>query len=426
MKLAMISDTHFGDKLCTLVDHEQLTKGPKFEAFAQAAGKDNDYLVLLGDIFDFSICSYEKTYRRARVFFELVKQLEIAKNVIYVPGNHDFDMWQTVQQQINVIRQVRTGKDPKLLRWSVPGLIDERTNRPSRGFQIPGVLDDPIDPDLPPTGELLFLNGITGDDPLTRTNFYVVYPNLYMVTDTESVIITHGHYLEAFWSLSGEWLRKIAEDVLGDADTLEDLVALNIPLCELACSGIGQAGKLTQVVMDIEHEVKRGDYGRVERYIDRLDEAIDDMTKAKLLDPKSWGVELLTDLISNVVKGKLKESMRTMEGTRYDKGFEGREDVMTRFGQFYSASFKEIALLNAGSGYDIGQPRRMIYGHTHLPVKWGHRNARSRVVENGKSVKLYNTGGWLWKESADGARKFSGAEVFVYESATGFGSHRVD
>ena len=65
MKLAFISDTHFGDEMCTLVDHANLGPGQKFDSFASAAGRGNDFLVLLGDIFDFSIAPYEDVYPRA-------------------------------------------------------------------------------------------------------------------------------------------------------------------------------------------------------------------------------------------------------------------------------------------------------------------------------------------------------------------------
>ena len=83
MRLAFISDTHFGDEMCTLVDHDTLAKGPKWDDFAEASGTQNDFLVLLGDIFDLSIASYEDAYRHARAFFKFVKRHRIAKNIIY-------------------------------------------------------------------------------------------------------------------------------------------------------------------------------------------------------------------------------------------------------------------------------------------------------------------------------------------------------
>ena len=57
MRLVVISDTHFGDPMGTLIveNNGSYKPGEKFEQFSKAAGKNNDYLVLLGDIFDFSL-----------------------------------------------------------------------------------------------------------------------------------------------------------------------------------------------------------------------------------------------------------------------------------------------------------------------------------------------------------------------------------
>ena len=56
MRIAIISDTHLGDPMCTLVEHDdkgEIIVGPKYGAFKTAVGKQNDYLILLGDILDF-------------------------------------------------------------------------------------------------------------------------------------------------------------------------------------------------------------------------------------------------------------------------------------------------------------------------------------------------------------------------------------
>lgn len=49
-----------------------------------------DYLVLLGDIIDLSVASYEDAYRDARAFFAALQRDGLAREVVYVPGNHDF------------------------------------------------------------------------------------------------------------------------------------------------------------------------------------------------------------------------------------------------------------------------------------------------------------------------------------------------
>lgn len=426
MKLAFISDTHFGDPMCTLVNHRTLRKGAKFDSFAEATGRNNDFLVLLGDIFDFSITSYEEAYKRAKIFFQLVKQHKIAKNIIYVPGNHDFDMWHTVQQQIKIIYQVRKGRPALSFRWSLPGLIDDRSSSSKRGFLLPGVIDEPVNPDRKPGTERMFLNGITKnpDGGGSETNFYIAYPNLYMVTDKESLIFTHGHYLETFWIISGEWIRKIAQEDLPDADKLEDIVALNVPLCQLSCSGIGQAGRLTPLVQKVQREVKDGKLERVKKYAKRLDDVLDELTKVKLLDPKSWARELLLDRVSNEAKKAFIKSLEEMDDTRYSEAFVTREEVQQRFTRYYQASWKEIRQLKIKDRPAIKQPRKVIFGHTHRPIKWAASNAPTTTV-NGKSVRLYNTGGWLWKKNKNGPKEFCGAEVFKYDSDSGFNSQRV-
>jgi 3',5'-cyclic AMP phosphodiesterase CpdA len=109
MRVAVLSDTHFGDPLCTLVSSGTREKepsiGPAYEPLARAVGKV-DYLVLLGDILDFSVASYADAYRQARCFFRRLAKDGLARELIYVPGNHDFDVWHTVEHQVNVINRL--------------------------------------------------------------------------------------------------------------------------------------------------------------------------------------------------------------------------------------------------------------------------------------------------------------------------------
>jgi hypothetical protein len=69
MRLAVVSDTHFGDDLCTLVRPRPgggtPEPGPGYAALRDAVGQV-DYLVLLGDIIDLSVSGYEDAYRDAK------------------------------------------------------------------------------------------------------------------------------------------------------------------------------------------------------------------------------------------------------------------------------------------------------------------------------------------------------------------------
>ena len=55
MRFAVVSDLHLGDRMCSLVERTNagnLKKGSKYKQFKDAVGKDNDYLILLGDILE--------------------------------------------------------------------------------------------------------------------------------------------------------------------------------------------------------------------------------------------------------------------------------------------------------------------------------------------------------------------------------------
>lgn len=112
MRIAVVSDTHFGDDLCTLVrpgpGGGAAEPGPGHLTLRRAVGHV-DYLVLLGDVIDLSVASYEDAYRAAKAFFVALLRDGLAREIVYVPGDHDFDIWNVVEQQVNVINQVKQG-----------------------------------------------------------------------------------------------------------------------------------------------------------------------------------------------------------------------------------------------------------------------------------------------------------------------------
>ena len=131
--------------------------------------------------------------------------------------------------------------------------------------------------------------------------FFVAYPNLYLVSDSMSILITHGHYLEAYWSLLSEITPKILE---GDLDIgqfldLTELVAVNFPLNQMASSGVGQAGPLTKSIRLIQRKVKDGDLDAIKKYLNNLDENIlDPHFDYRRFDPREW----ISDKVIDIVK----------------------------------------------------------------------------------------------------------------------------
>jgi Calcineurin-like phosphoesterase len=422
MKFAVISDTHFGDPASVLVTRNasgQYLPGSRYGKFLQAAGTGNDYLVLLGDILDFSVASYEDAIAAARVFFLQIQRDGVAREMIYLPGNHDFDMWHTVEYETNIINRLKDHKPPRPFRLSVPGVLDLRPQTPpSDQFRLFGVSrQEESDRSSKYAG--LFLDDITAPEgPNTAFNF--VYPNLYVVLPNgSSVLLTHGQYLEPYWSLAGEWLIRVAGGDLKVATppALRELVALNFPSSQLACSGVGQAGPLTSVVRAVEHEVKDHNVSRVRRYLERFRDEIE--ARLDLGVVKRW----LVDKVFAWVEKQALASLAGMDDARYSDEFVHDPAVRKRFLEYFAASLLEIVELNM-AGYRIPPPETFVFGHTHQPLPLNDPNAPRISPTAGNDtfkVTLLNTGGWLVKQGANGPI-FCGAAVFKYDPTTGWSS----
>ncbi|HUU44768.1 MAG TPA: metallophosphoesterase [Acidobacteriota bacterium] len=428
MKLAITSDTHFGDPMCTLVknDHTgQPILGPKYLEFRERVGQDNDFLILVGDILDFSLASYQEVYQAAKVFFVQIQKDRIARSVVYVPGNHDFDIWHTVEHEVNVIYQIRNELPPRRFRMSVPAVFDLRTKPACPVFSLPGVTRRSPTAPFPYGG--LFLDQITVPEE-REINFVFAYPNVYLVTDDESVLITHGQYLEPYWSMTREWAQRIlGEDLSSDPiPTLHDLVALNFPLCQLACAGVGQAGPLTKVIQQIQQDVKKNRVDNVKKYLNRLDNALDEeVFRFKgISGPIKEG---LSDLLCNQVKKQIISELERSRDTRYRTDFPSSEDEERRFWTFMKASVREIEQLNLEHGCNIPRPTAVIFGHTHRPIAWGsetHLAPAPPTIPEGRPIPLFNTGGWLDRDDGKGGIEFCGAEIISYADGR-FNSERV-
>ena len=412
MKLSIISDTHFGDPACGLVQKSAegagYQIGPKYDEFKKNVGTKNNYLILLGDIFDFSITSYAEAYAASQIFFSQIVADNITDEIIYVPGNHDFEFWHWVENEVNVINQIQKGNPPRRFHWSVPGVIDTRNGAKNQGFYLPKVTRQAGDH---PYGGL-FLDNLTKN----KIPFYVAYPNVYLVTDSLSILITHGHYLELYWSLLGEIAPRILEADLdiGQFLDLTELVAVNFPLNQLASSGVGQAGPLTGSIHFIQRKVKDGDLDAIKKYLNNLDENIlDPHFNYRRYDPR----ELITDKAIDIGKKKSLKLIEGLEDTRYSEEFVNDPAVLERFKTYYLASAAELEMLNDDYGYnvpsDIPYPKHVVFGHTHRPIPWSDNHLKTRI--EGMTVRLHNTGGWLFRKDDQGRQVFVGAEVFLFD-----------
>jgi DNA repair exonuclease SbcCD nuclease subunit len=128
MRIAIISDLHIGDENCKLIGGNSSTTDT-YDVFKSTIrdftdGGSLDYLVLNGDVLDFSINSFESSCIMAVPFFRALAKDAIAKEIIYIPGNHDKHIWDAVEWETNIIRRLKEHKEPRRLRRTQPGVID--------------------------------------------------------------------------------------------------------------------------------------------------------------------------------------------------------------------------------------------------------------------------------------------------------------
>lgn len=412
MKLAIISDTHFGSPSCQLV--QDCALGPKYNALKQALQSKGplDYLVLAGDVLDFSVAPYEQAFAAAQVFFQAVLDDGLLHpdrgQFIYLAGNHDADIWHIMQFQRSVINRVINGKLPEALQHSVPAILDDRSNSPTAGLTLHGVKPNA-------SGQY---GGMFLDHIAAGATFNFAYPNLYIATDSDCVLVTHGQYLEAFWAALGDIVYRVAQDDLGIAAMdIESMVALNFPINQLSCTGVGQAGVFTKnLVLPIEREIKAHDLARAERYLNRLQELADE----RLVFEGFFGFakEFLTDQFLEAAKENLLSSLQEIKYARYDAEYCARPAVKQRMERFFQASQLELQQINSrGSKFAdnlLPAIQRILFGHTHWPIAYADVNP---ITLGGTPLYIHNSGGWLVENG-----KFCGAEIFAYETGIGFGS----
>lgn len=430
MRLAIISDLHLGDEHCQLAPmiggkpaHGTTERLRKLQ---EAIGGKVDYLILAGDVLDFSIASYEEAFAAARQFFGQIQNM--ATSIIYLPGNHDFDIWHTVEYEVNIIKQVSEGGRPRLFRWSVPAVIDDRAGARNPEQILPSVRFRKGD-GYPYGG--LFLDKLLGKEG-GELNFMFAYPNLYLITpEGATILVTHGQYFDGYWSMTLELLSRVCDDDLkvSTPPSLEQVAAVNFPLSQLACSGVGQSGPLTEVVKGVLKEVKvSGAMKKLDRTITYLDRA-GDIVRNDLLVPKGilGGLgKMLIGFAWGWVRGKVINGLEGLEPMRNKPKFLTDKDVRVRFKNYLASSGKEIEALNHDYHRDIPEAiDYVIFGHTHERVPWKPDrppNSDFDFRAGERTVRLFNTGGWINKDVGDNFHEFTGATVFLYSTEGGMRS----
>jgi predicted phosphodiesterase len=426
MKIVITSDTHFGDgtsQLAAFDSNGNPALGPKYPEFKEACGTNNDYLVMLGDVIDVAIEDYKDAYNVAKVFFKQVAKDEITKKILYIPGNHDYDLWHTVEYQTNIIRRITdvTKKDISLFKMSVPAILDDRADRIGPEIFLANVTRR-TDPVQPYGG--LFLDFLADKE----LEFYIAFPNVYLITDQEEcILMTHGQYFQLFWSLLSEWAPTTFGKELDIGEpplTIKNLAHLNFPLSLLSSSGVGQAGPLSDVIRGIQYEFKAHKSKKIMGYVNNLEKALEKETfKYNWYNPIHWLIKVGIYLAKRGLKKWIEK--RPESSPRKDEEWEYKPDTHRKMINYYKSSKTEIEGLNQENNLNIPvNPAIIVFGHSHRPI--GIKDTKRLVIQPlndpNVNVTMFNTGGWLEEESSG---KFNGIELFTYETGKGIRSVKI-
>lgn len=190
-RIAVISDSHLGDRRSTLKNHNVVKKLIK----ELNQGKKIDELILLGDILDLAFSPFQDVIRQAREFFERISSLDIGK-IIYIPGNHDYHIWLLHIEKRDVIEPIGNEGLPQL-----PNYISQFSDKES------------------------FFSEVLPDD--LEEKFVIRYPNYEFENNGIRYVFHHGHQLYGPCVLfmgPGEALRE--------GKSLNDLLIANSPILE--------------------------------------------------------------------------------------------------------------------------------------------------------------------------------------------------
>ncbi len=173
-KRLVFSDLHFGDPSCSLYE-QSVTDG--LRSFVRTLGPVEE-LILAGDVLDGNISSLTTAIAGKKGSGPWPKQIGFqgwldnlfadnafsVSRIVYIPGNHDYIIWNILSTEKAFVRPISKGKIPV---------------------------------DLPLTEAVFPQPFIRGVAPVNlRDRFVVVYPDYSFDLAGRKVLVTHGHYLD--------------------------------------------------------------------------------------------------------------------------------------------------------------------------------------------------------------------------------------
>lgn len=339
-------------------------------------GEAKPTLILLGDCFDFDFGSIKDI---ADAFQELINLIYpeqgealFAKEIIYIPGNHDHHIWQIAKDQL-FVELFKKGKATRELYHSTE--LFDTSYLPSE-----------------------FLNQLCPRDDV-RIN--LKYPNVGIrfsaVNDLKpkrQIILHHGHFVESTYRLMTAvnqiiyQTQDFADSVFGSNSKIDILESENGSWIDFLWSSLGSSTNQRENAIFLFNVMQ--DPGESKRFAKRMADLLCDYVYQKLyISPNKTiiGHTTFKDLVTGAI-----------------------DVTLGRYFQLERMSFKQVLSDSALQGLQwylsnpvLDQLRRetsvqqevlehtsFIFGHTHKAFQ-----DQVVVPKFNLPVNVYNTGGWV-------------------------------
>lgn len=409
IRYLVLSDLHFGEVNSVLTDlsEDQESDDPMIrppfldlnpaglrliEVVRRIAestdGSVKPTLVLNGDIFELALAPRARAFDVFDQFIERLMPDEdhpFDNTIIYLPGNHDHDLWDTVRDEIdahNIESRPADGRMP----GSVPitamlGHLDDEHPLKDLGH-------------IPEVESGLLTRLIRHRNPhLGNVRVRVAYPNLGLIAGERMAIIHHGHFLEPTYVLMTELANRVF-DAEPQTVTTWDLEIDNGPWLNFLWSSLGREGPVGDSIRR-SYDMLNTDVGRV-LLAERMASAMVGSDKDRRARARRWA---LRTLVLRAM-ARIKDSQLRHDSPLKPSVDEGLGTYLE--GPVAAHLWYEL------TQRDLPTPKEVtfVFGHTHQPF-----TARRPISTLETELRLLNTGGWVVDTPAPQHEKGAGIVV---------------
>ncbi|OQX87510.1 hypothetical protein B6D60_03725 [candidate division KSB1 bacterium 4484_87] len=367
----VMSDLHLGRELSYLD-----TRHPSYEQnrrnfleILEQAGEVEE-LIINGDLFEVALEDWDEVCEQARAFFDVLAEVPPPQRIVYIPGNHDHHLWQSLVERYYIFSAIKE-KRPLPDRKHYPLYFVDRkftSTNPNHAMHM-------ILPDLWP-------------DKKSRPEFIIKYPHHLLGIETGKKInhyfFTHGHFLEP-------WFRPL--NFLVEPARIDELEGFNALWLESFNYHLGHASRLSERVMAIIASYEQG-YKNSKKRINRILNEIflNIRRKTQLGD---IGAFLLKVAMKFVLRYFPKDRNFALFQNPVDKKM--LSEINTYLEKYIFQRYKpeNYERLSLPSPDRIPVPFTFVFGHTHRPNFAPEDMAASKIKLDNEEISVLNTGGWL-------------------------------